>query len=202
MKQLFMICAAAFALCASGAEGGITLAKDGKSPYTIAYDTDNQNPVFRAALKDLSNYLREITGANIPLAYQSGGPRIFVGKRAPGDDKPFTGVRERRIRSVGSDLYIYGDGLFGTVGAVYDFLEKFCGCRWFGPWKGDTFVPKKPTLEFDPIDYRHAPSFYSLELGDAWPIARQHPGIQNYLRRNRCFLQPNYSGPHPQDGWT
>ena len=200
-KRLFTIIALLLAVAAF-ADGKLVIARDGKSDYTIAYDAENKDPVYRAALKDLSDYLREITGANIPLAYQASGPRIVVGTRAPGDDAPFSGVRERRIKSVGSDIYIYGDGKFGTVGAVYDFLEKFCGCRWFGPWDGDTFVPKKPTLEFGSVDYRHAPSFYSLELGDAWPLARQHPGIQNYLRRNRCFLQPNYSGPHPQDGWT
>ena len=184
------------------AEGKLVIAKDGKSTYTIAYDAEDKDPVYRAALKDLSEHLRAITGAHIPLAYQSGGPRIVVGKRAPGDDAPFSGVRERRIKSVGSDIYIYGDGKFGTVGAVYDFLEKFCGCRWFGPWDGDTFTPKRPTLELAPIDYKHAPSFYSLELGGAWPLARKHPGIVNWLRRNRCFLQPDYRGSNPQDGWT
>lgn len=200
MKRLFTIIAL---LCAAAAFAGdkLVIAKDGKSRYTIGYDADDQDPVYRAALKDLSDHLREITGAYIPLAYQSGGPRIIVGRRAPGDDKPFTGVRERRIKSVGNDIYIYGDGRFGTIGAVYDFLEKFCGCRWFGPWDGDTFIPKAPTLELDPIDYAHAPSFYSLELGGPWPVARRHPGVQAYLRRNRCFLQPNYSGAHPQDGW-
>ena len=200
MKKLFTIIAL-FCAAAAFAGGKLTIAKDGKSRYTIGYDAENKDPVYRAALNDLSEHLREITGAYIPLAYQSGGPRIIVGQRAPGDDAPFTGVRERRIKSVGNDIYIYGDGPFGTVGAIYDFLEKFCGCRWFGPWDGDTFIPKKPTLELDPIDYKHAPSFYSLELGGPWPSARKHPGVQNYLRRNRCFLQPNYSGADPQDGW-
>lgn len=202
MKRLLTIMAMLFCAAAALADGKLTIAEDGQSRYTINYDTDNKDPVYRAALKDLSDHLREITGANIPLAYQSGGPRIIVGRRAPGDDKPFTGVRERRIKSVGNDLYIYGDGNFGTVGAVYDFLEKFCGCRWFGPWDGDTYIPKRPTLELDPIDYRHAPSFYSLELGGPWPSARKHPGVRDYLRRNRCFLQPSYSGPSPEhDGW-
>ena len=200
MKRLFTIIAALSAAAAL-AGGKLAIAKDGKSSYTIGYDADNKDPVFRAALADLSGHLHDITGANIPLAYQSGGPRILVGIRAPGDDKPFTGVRERRIKSIGSDIYIYGDGRFGTIGAVYDFLEKFCGCRWFGPWEGDTFIPRKSTLELAPIDYRHVPSFHSLELGGPWSAARKHPGVQNYLRRNRCFLQPNYSGPHPQDGW-
>ena len=193
MKRFLLLFAAAFAF-ACGAGEKLTLAENGKSTYTIGYDAENKDPVFRAALKDLSGHLRQITGAYIPLAWQAGGPRIIVGKRAPGDEAPFTGVRERRIRSVGKDIYIYGDGRFGTIGAVYDFLEKFCGCRWFGPWEGDTFIPAKPTLAFDPIDYRHAPSFHSLELGAAWPAARHHPGIRDYLRRNRCFLQPLYAG--------
>jgi len=200
MKRLFTIIAAL--LCAAAFAGDkLVIAEDGKSRYTIGYDAENKDPVFRAALADLKNHLRAITGANIPLAYQSGGPRIIVGKRAPGDDAPFTGVRERRIKSIGNDIYIYGDGRFGTIGAIYDFLEKFCGCRWFGPWNGDTFIPKKPTFELDPIDYKHAPSFYSLELGGPWPVARRHPGVRDWLRRNRCFLQPSYSGASPQDGW-
>ena len=200
MKRIFTIIAV-FCAAAAFAGGKLVIAQDGKSRYTINYDAENRNPVYRAALKDLSEHLRDITGANIPLAYQSGAPRFIVGKRAPGDDAPFTGVRERRIKSIGNDIYIYGDGLFGTVGAIYDFLEKFCGCRWFGPWDGDTFIPRKPTLEFDPIDYKHAPSFYSLELGGTWPLARKHPGIVNWLRRNRCFHQPDYRGSNPQDGW-
>ena len=201
MKRFFTVIAALCCAAAFAADGKLAIAQEGKSRYTIGYDTDNTDPVYRAALKDLSDHLKEITGASIPLAYQSGGPRIIVGKRAPGDDKPFTGVRERRIKSIGDDIYIYGDGKFGTVAAVYDFLEKFCGCRWFGPWDGDSFIPRKPTLELDPIDYKHAPSFYSLELGGPWPSARKHPGVQAYLRRNRCFLQPNYAGAHVQDGW-
>ena len=200
MKRFFIV-ALLFCCAAAFAGDKLVIAKDGKSRYSINYDADNKDPVYRAALDDLRTHLREITGADVPLAYQSGGPRIVVGKRAPGDDAPFTGVRERRIKSIANDIYIYGDGLFGTVGAIYDFLEKFCGCRWFGPWDGDTFIPKKPTFELDPIDYKHAPSFYSLELGGPWPAARKHPGVQNWLRRNRCFLQPNYSGSSPQDGW-
>ena len=200
MKYL-IITIAALSLTATFAGEKLVIAKDGKSSYTIGYDITDKDPVYRAALEDLKGHLRGITGAYIHLAHQAGGPRIFVGKRAPGDDAPFTGVRERRIKSVGKDIYIYGDGRFGTIGAVYDFLEKFCGCRWFGPWDGDTYIPHRPTLEFAPIDYKHSPSFYSLELGDAWPAARKHPGVRDYLRRNRCFLMPNYSGASPSDGW-
>ena len=187
---------------AAKAEPKITIAQDGKSDYCILYDKDEKDPRFVAAIKDLGDFLREITGATIPFDDQTAAHKIIVGERAPGDDKPFSGVRERRIKSVGNDIYLYGDGQFGTIGAIYDFLEKFCGCRWFGPWDGDTFVPKNANLTLNPIDYSHAPSFRSLELGSSWALAKVHPGVADYMRRNRCFLQPDYRGPTPSlDGW-
>ena len=187
---------------AAKAEPKLIISQDGKSEYCIHFDKEDKDPRFVAAIKDLSGFLHEITGATIPFDDQTAAHKIIVGERAPGDDKPFSGVRERRIKSIGEDIYIYGDGQFGTIGAVYDFLEKFCGCRWFGPWNGDTYVPKNANLIFDSIDYSHAPSFRSLELGSAWALAKVHPGITDYLRRNRCFLQPDYRGPNPAlDGW-
>ncbi|MCR5381678.1 MAG: DUF4838 domain-containing protein [Lentisphaeria bacterium] len=187
---------------AAEAEPKLKISQDGKSDYCIRFDKEDKDPRFVAAIKDLGDFLHDITGATIPLDNETATHKIIVGYRAPGDDKPFSGIRERRIKSVGEDIYIYGDGRFGTIGAIYDFLEKFCGCRWFGPWNGDTFVPKDANLILDPIDYSHAPSFYSLELGSAWALAKVHPGITDYLRRNRCFLQPDYRGPNPAlDGW-
>ncbi len=202
MKSITMI-GFAMAFAAVTVSGDtLTLASGGKSAYTILYNMDKGDGITNAAVKDLSDHLRQMTGAEFPLGEApEGGARIIVGQRAPGDDGPFNGVRERRIKSVGKDIYIYGDGQFGTIGAIYDFLEKFCGCRWFGPWDGDTFIPKKATLELESMDYRHAPSFYSLELGGAWPAARKIEGIKNYLRRNRCFLMPSYTGASSFDGW-
>ena len=192
---------AVLAAWVSVAASELTLAEGGKTAYTIVSLAD-QPADYQSAVWDLRAYLSKITGATFkPVTKDANGPRIYVGKRAPGDDAPFTGVRERRIKSVGDDIYIYGDGLFGTVGAVYDFLEKFCGCRWFGPWDGDTFIPSKPTLKFDSLDYKHAPSFYSLEFGGPWQSARLHKGVKNYLRRNRSFLQCRYEGASPEDAW-
>ena len=192
-----------FAGCCSTSQkvGRIAIATNGTSPYSIWHDKEDKDPTMAAAVKDLSEHLKKITGADVPVDDNAAEFRIFVGKRAEGDNAPFTGVRERRIKTVGNDIYLYGDGKFGTIGAVYDFLEKFCGCRWFGPWPGDSLVPSRLTLIIDQIDYSHTPSFHSLELGGSWPLAKVHPGIKDYLRRNRCFLQPDYRGASPSDGW-
>ena len=34
----------------------------------------------------------------------------------------------------------------GTMYAVYDFLERFCGVRWFDPTEFGVYCPEKKTL--------------------------------------------------------
>ena len=106
----------------------ITLAKDGKTEYTIIHEFKGDT-LLDPSVRDLAATLQEITGAEFPVKSESDGPKIYIGKTAPGDDAPFQS-RERRIKSVGNDLYIYGDYRYGTAGAIYNFLSKFCGCRW------------------------------------------------------------------------
>ena len=40
------------------------------------------------AVRDLAATLKEITGAEFPVAEQSDGPKIFIGVTAPGDNAP------------------------------------------------------------------------------------------------------------------
>ncbi len=47
----------------------------------------------------------------------------------------------------------------GTLHAVYDFLERFCGVRWFNQTEFGTVVPKTDTLEVRGGDVRRAPAF-------------------------------------------
>ncbi|MBR5838675.1 MAG: hypothetical protein IKZ84_09025 [Victivallales bacterium] len=91
---------------AAKAELKLTIAQNGKSDYCIHFDKEDKDPRFVAAIKDLSGFLKEMTGATIQLDTETAAHKIIVGYRAPGDDKPFSGVCERRIKSVGEDIYI------------------------------------------------------------------------------------------------
>lgn len=44
--------------------------------------------------------------------------------------------------------------LQGTCYAVYDFLEKFVGVRWFGPHPNNVVIPKIETLELVPAELK------------------------------------------------
>ncbi len=46
----------------------------------------------------------------------------------------------------------------GTCYAVYTFLERFCGVRWYGPTEICTVIPDRPTLDVQVSDIRRRPS--------------------------------------------
>ncbi|MBI4027767.1 MAG: DUF4838 domain-containing protein [Verrucomicrobia bacterium] len=47
----------------------------------------------------------------------------------------------------------------GTLTACYDFLERFCGVRWFDPTEFGTDIPTKPTLQVRGYEVRRTPAF-------------------------------------------
>ena len=194
-KFLFALVAAAAVFSASA---GIRLAEDGKTKYTIIYKLSG-DVLLDPAVRDLAATLKEITGAEFRIAEEAEGPKIFIGVPAPGDDTPCAS-RERRIKNAGENLYIYGDYRYGTAGAIYNFLREFCGCRWYTA-TGDKRIPKNPDLKFDDINYRHVPSFKSLEHGGKHAGAVYNPDIRDWVRRNNSFLMPKYHMGEPDDAW-
>ncbi len=46
----------------------------------------------------------------------------------------------------------------GSLTAVYDFLERFCGVRWYAPGDVGIVCPSKPTLTVRPAEIRRAPA--------------------------------------------
>ena len=200
MRHPMILAAAAATLAGCVCCGDpLKLAEAGKSEYTIIYEFSG-DVLLDPAVKDLADTLHEITGAEFPVRKDADGPKIYIGRRAPGDTDEFQS-RERRIKSVGKDLYIYGDYRYGTAGAIYNFLYYFCGCRWYTV-TGDKRIPKNPDLKFDAIDYRHVPSFKSIEHGGKNWVASGTPEIRDWIRRNNSFLMPNYSFGEPDDAWN
>lgn len=60
----------------------------------------------------------------------------------------------------------------GTCLAVYDFLERFCGVRWYGPGELNVVVPSHTTLSVDGVDVRRSPALKhrSALPGGNWPF--------------------------------
>ena len=127
MKKLLysLFLAAAFAL-PLGAE--VRLAEGGKTDYTIVCKKSGDKRL-AAAVKDLAVTLEKITGAKFPVKEAADGPKIVIAQLPSSDTKPLA-EREVRAKSVGKDLYIYGEGVQGNFDAIYGFLESQLGGRW------------------------------------------------------------------------
>ena len=96
-------------------------------------------------------------------------------------------------RSVGK---IELPGLFddqGTCYATYDFLERFCGVRWYGPSQVNVVIPRKSVLSVGGEDIRRSPALKhrSAQAKGRWPFMRGQWGecqlqeIRLYWRRLR-----------------
>ena len=185
---LFTMVMLSLALLNSHAAEKLRLASEGRTDYSIV-TLENPDPIELAAANDLAHYLKLITGATFPIvnvtkAQTSVGKYLFIGRCFPGDEQPFT-KWERRIKSdANGNLYLYGWGTRGSAYAVYDFLDKYFGCRWFS-LRGNEKIPENPAPILPPIDYSHVPSFPIQMYSGGHQC---HEQLEAYERRNRIFI--------------
>ena len=144
----------------SEGDGSFELAADGKAVYAIVADADAPDLVKFAAW-DLARVLHEVTDAKFPVSIAGEQPpgglrRIEVGTRR---GRKLAG--EARVSALGyngslaltapgGDIALVGSDEYGVAGAVYGFLQKQIGCRWYTP-AGDKYVPKRPRLALAPF---------------------------------------------------
>lgn len=142
-----------------GCDDTLRMASDGRSDYAIVVEADAAD-IVKFAAWDLGRVLNQIAGAEFPLCDPkdpslSGKKRIEVGTR-----RGKTMVGEGHLSglghngsisaSVGDDIVLVGRDDWGSAGAVYDFLQKQLGCRWWTP-AGDESVPRRRELSVAPF---------------------------------------------------
>lgn len=61
----------------------------------------------------------------------------------------------------------------GTCLATYDFLERFCGVRWYGPSDISIVIPSRKTLTVSGSDVRRSPALkHRIASMGNWPFMR------------------------------
>ena len=90
----------------------------------------------RYAAEQLQKYVREMTGAELPIAAQGQAPRVVI-RVAPGAAK-YDGFR---LRAENGDVIIESAEPRGCIFGVYALLEGL-GCRFYGPAPLGVIVPK------------------------------------------------------------
>ena len=96
----------------------------------------------------------------------------------------------------------------GTCYAVYDFLEQFCGVRWYAPGEVGMVVPERKTLAVAGKEVRRAPAFRFRQGGylpvygilkAVWNNPSGHD-VQVFARRMRLGGEP-YAANHSFYGY-
>ena len=117
-------------LCpATCASAETVLVRDGKPLAAIAVKADAPKPV-RFAAEELQRYVREISGATLPIAEEAPGSGVTIRLGSePGKDPWDDGFR---IEVTDRQIQLRGNTPRATLFAAYTLLERL-GCRWFAP---------------------------------------------------------------------
>lgn len=146
-----------------------TLTSGGKTGYRIVIPQE-PSEAERFAADELSKYLGQITSAKfeiVPDSEPESEKEIVLGKTARGDfgvDYEDLGIEGFTIRTVGdkAEKVVIGGIERGLIYGVYEFLESYCGCRFYAsdcevvPVNKKLGVPavddtQKPAMEYRQI---------------------------------------------------
>lgn len=115
----------------------LILAQGGTTAYRVICASSNDPAVANAAA-EFAAYFRKITGCEIPVAPDTAPAteeEIVIGRTRDADavidNIDALGEDGFVMRTVGRRLYLLGATGRGTLYAVYDFLEKYAGCRFY-----------------------------------------------------------------------
>lgn len=171
-----------------------TIAESGRARAIIVL-ADRASQTERFVASELKDYLTRITGAPFQIQGDDrelppGLNFISVGRtRLPVEH----GIRLEQldlekegfwIRTTGNCLFLLGADDDGIQFAAYEFLEKYCGVRWFFPGEHGEEVPRSESLRLPPIDDRQAPYFKRRTMA----LSREHkdtPIESDYWRFGR-----------------
>lgn len=155
---------------------GLSLSRGGRTEYVIALARDAAPPE-KTAARELRHYLGLATGAELAIldsAGAAGRAVIAVGPGAarlvaPDLDLERTGDGGLGhdgivLTTVGKHLVLTGaeGSRRGTLYAVYEFLEREVGVRWWS--RDEESVPETPTLTLSALDIRYKPPFLYREV--------------------------------------
>ena len=150
-------------------------------------------PEVQRAAAEFQRVLKKMTGASLPVG-ESGARRIHIGRDAfvekaglkldAFDEDGFV------IQTVGDrDLVLAGRNPHGTEFAVYRFLQKHAGVRWYFPTELGEVVPRRASFGVGRLAEREEPSFKSRQWSSAAPFDKGE-----WERHNLC--RPRYSFHH------
>lgn len=187
MKKVLLCAAVVLTACCLAAADFI---RDGKTDYVIVIpDQDDVGVQFAAG--ELQTFLKKASGADFRIIKSAQAPeknRIFLGistaalKILKNDPRKGLKAQEHVVRTVGNDLFLYGQGTWGEMYAVYDYLENVLGYRWYDA-RGGMKVPNCRNLAWKKWNRKTSFSVPFRSATGYWIYHRPHAHL--FFLRNR-----------------
>ncbi|WP_340113736.1 DUF4838 domain-containing protein [Maribellus mangrovi] len=130
----------------------LVLTRNGSSDYEITTTTNTDGKILKAA-NELQYYLQEISGAAFPIVNNVNPDKPAIIVRI---DSTLLSEHTVSYAADGKDIIISGGNAESTLYAVYEFLEKELGCRWFSPEVEKIPLVNKLSVNL-PLNYRYTP---------------------------------------------
>ena len=168
-KELFILLTLCTVACSPH-----TLFEDGSSDYTIVLGPE-PSPVERYAARELQDWIREVSGADLPVSAAASGKRLVIGSESPaGSDDSFV------YYSDGEDIVFRGKTPRATLYAVYAFLENELDCRWYS--SAVSVAPKRNAWSFRTLSCQESPG---IPIRDNCVLdVRENPVFSARMRNN------------------
>ena len=160
------------------ASSPLALASKGTAQYVILLPASPSTQEDKAAL-DLARWLKEMTGAELPIVREGSGYEKPARAISIGNTEMLkeAGIPEAKldlgdegyaIGAKGRNLFLLGGQRRGPINAVYALLEEDLGCRWYD--RTSSTIPYIPELRFSPVPRHFVPPFEIREpfYWDAW----------------------------------
>jgi hypothetical protein len=176
------------ASAADSPAAGFSIASGGQPKAEIVAEVAQAEPPLAFAVQELQRYVREMSGATLPIVpAPSGKPRIILTTGPIERDKqPAEDPREKdhyRLNVDANEVRIEGATPRAVLFGVYDLLERL-GCAWCVP--GDDSVPKHDTLSLALLQVDTQPAFsYRMMLDFPMLSVAQTIAICDWIAKNR-----------------
>jgi hypothetical protein len=146
MKYIFCLALSTFSLYSCNQNDDLILSRNGKTDYVIVIPSEFDSLEERSA-SEIQKYLERIGGARIPIVTEGieiPEKVILIGSTTSNKNIKLID-NQIFIQSNGNQLIIKGDTPRNTLYAVYTFLERNLGCRFYAP--DVEIIPQKKILK-------------------------------------------------------
>ncbi len=191
--MLFLPCVMPAFGAAGEGKTSLSIVRDGQATATIVLPA-NPVPEEESAAKELTTYVEKMSGARLPIVRegaQVAGVKVCVGRTKFVDG---LGLNLEKLdwdgfvmKSVGDSLVLCGRNPHGTEFAVYRFLSKYGGVRWYIPTELGEHVPQRKDWSISTINDVEQPHFLSRQWSAVAPFDKGVWEKRNLMRARFAF---------------